>query len=200
MSIVTERLILRQWCESDLEPFAALNADPHVMEFFPHTRTRKQSDETAHRIVSHIDAHGFGLWALERCDTGEFIGFTGMMHVDFDAGFLPAVEIGWRLAADQWGNGFATEAARACMAYGFETLQLDEVVSFAVTDNWRSRRVMERIGMHRDPSRDFDHPDMAAGSPLRRHVFYAIRRAQHRLAQVEPAWIDARPPSRESRS
>ena len=182
MSIATERLILRQWSESDLEPFAALNADPRVMEFFTHVRTREQSDETAHRIASHIDAHGFGLWALERRDTGDFIGFTGMMHVDFDAGFLPAVEIGWRLASDQWGKGFASEAARASLSYGFNTLKLDEIVSFAVADNWRSRRVMERIGMQRDPSRDFDHPDIAAESPLRRHVFYAIKRAQHRLA------------------
>ncbi len=174
--LATDRLILRQWRERDREAFAGINADPLVMEFFPNTRTRAESDATMDRLAGHIDRYGFGIWALELRENGENIGFTGLMHVDFQARFCPAVEIGWRLAKSCWGKGYATEAALASLRYGFETLRLDEIVSFAVLANARSRNVMTRIGMTHDPAFDFDHPAVDPQSPLARHAFYRITR------------------------
>jgi ribosomal-protein-alanine N-acetyltransferase len=168
--IATERLTLRQWRDDDLEPFAALNADPAVMEFFPAPLTRDQSDALAQRERSAIEERGWGLWAVENAHR-RFIGFVGLAVPSFEAHFTPAVEIGWRLAREQWGKGYAAEAARAALAFGFEELALDEIVSFTAAINVRSRSVMERIGMTHDPADDFDHPRVADG-PLRRHVLY----------------------------
>ena len=173
-SIHTERLVLRQWIDSDREPWAALNADAETMRYFPKTLTRAETDAAADRFSARIDANGWGLWALER--EGEFIGFTGLAVPAFDAPFLPGVEIGWRLARSAWGNGYATEAARAALAFGFDRLGLDEIVSFTAVANQRSRSVMERLGMTRDESNDFEHPSVPEGNPLRTHVLYRLQR------------------------
>ena len=172
----SDRLILRRWRDSDRAPFAALNADPEVMEYFPGLMTRAESDGFVDRIEAGFDQRGFGLWVVEVRDTGEFIGFTGLSVPRFDAPFMPAVEIGWRLARSAWGHGYATEAARRVVAYGFMDLDLAEIVSFTATGNSRSRAVMERLGMTHDPADDFDHPLLPPG-PLRRHVLYRLRRS-----------------------
>ncbi len=173
----TKRLILRPWREEDLEPFAQLNADPKVMEFFPSTRTKEESDQLVEWMQKKIERQGWGWWAVEVPNVAPFIGFIGLNDVDFIPQFGDVVEVGWRLGLEFWGKGYATEGACACLSYGFETLQLKEIVSFTATQNMRSRAVMERIGMHRDPKDDFDHPKLPEGHPLRRHVLY--RKSAH---------------------
>jgi RimJ/RimL family protein N-acetyltransferase len=170
----TPRLLLRRWRESDLAPFAAMNADPAVMEHFPSLMTHADSDAFVGRIEAAFEEQGFGLWAVEVSATGEFAGFTGLAPVRFEAPFTPAVEIGWRLAVQAWGHGYATEAALAALAYGFGDAGLEEVVSFTATTNARSEAVMRRIGMGHDGRDDFDHPALPAGHRLRRHVLYRI--------------------------
>lgn len=169
----TARLTLRDWRDEDLAPFAALNADPRVMEYFPAPLSRAESDALASRIRAHLRS-GLGLWAVERNDTREFCGYVGLARPSFEAHFTPCTEIGWRLAYAHQGQGFATEAALACIRHAFENSALDEIVSFTATINRPSRRVMEKIGMLRDPREDFDHPRVADGSPLRRHVLYRL--------------------------
>jgi ribosomal-protein-alanine N-acetyltransferase len=175
--VLTERLFLRAWRAADLAPFAALNGDLQVMEHFPSTLSRPASDRLVETIVEGWAAIGFGLWAVERTSDRTFLGFTGLSRPSFEAHFTPAVEVGWRLARHAWGHGYATEAARAAVAFGFQTVGLEEIVSFTVPDNERSRRVMERLGMTRDPTDDFDHPKLPERHPLRRHVLYRLRRA-----------------------
>lgn len=174
----TDRLILRRWQLADLEPFAALNADPVVMEHFPSTLTAEQSSAFVKRIEQTFEEKGYGLWALEHSVTNDFLGYAGLWPANFEAHFTPAIEIGWRLARQHWGNGYATEGARAAMRYGFDELELAEVVSFTAPVNIRSVRVMERLGMTRDDSEDFDHPSVEEGSPLRRHVLYRMPAAK----------------------
>lgn len=170
--LTTARLVMRGFTDADLEPFAAMNADPRVMEFFPAPLTRAQSDELAARIVGAWSA-GFGLWALEEASTGAFLGFTGFAAPTFDASFTPAIEVGWRLGAHAWGRGYATEAATAALEWGASRLDppRGEVVSFTAAINVRSRAVMERLGFEHDVDGDFDHPRVPDG-PLRRHVLY----------------------------
>jgi RimJ/RimL family protein N-acetyltransferase len=163
----TERLVLRQWREDDREPFAALNADPVVMEHFPSTMSHEASDAFVDFNIATIADRGWGLWAVEA--NGEFIGFVGLNEPNF----MPGVEVGWRLARDAWGHGYATEAAQAALAYARDELGLAEVISFTATTNLRSRRVMERIGMKHDPKDDFDHPRVD-DLRLRRHVLYRL--------------------------
>ena len=172
--IETERLILREWRESDLEPFARLNSDPRVMEFMPGLLSREESDAFAHRIQSHFREHGFGLCAAELRGNSEFIGFIGLQVPRFQAAFTPCIEIGWRLSADHWERGLATEGAQAIVRFAFEILKLKSIVSFTVPKNLRSRRVMEKLGMTHDPAEDFDHPMLPEGHPLRRHVLYRL--------------------------
>jgi RimJ/RimL family protein N-acetyltransferase len=172
----TARLLLRGWRDADLTPFAAMNADPAVSEFLSRPLAREESDAFVASMVESWATRGFGQWALERLDTGAFVGFTGLSAPSFDAHFTPAVEVGWRLAPEAWGHGFATEAAEAAVAYAFETLGLAEIVSFTVPANVRSRAVMERLGMTHDPADDFDHPRFPAGHRLRRHVLYRLDR------------------------
>lgn len=176
----TERLALRRWREADLATFAALNADPAVTEFLVGPLTRAESDDMVARIEGTFDERGFGLWAVEVAadgpDAGAFAGFVGLWPTGFQAHFTPAVEVGWRLARAHWGRGYATEAARASLADGFARLGLPEVVSFTAAVNVRSRRVMERLGMTRDPAHDFDHPRLPPGHRLRPHVLYRITR------------------------
>jgi len=174
--IRTERLLLRRWRDTDLAPFAAINADPAVLEHLPGPLDRDETAALIRRIETHFDAHGFGLWAVEVHGVDPCIGFVGLTRVAFEAPFGPAVEIGWRLARGAWGHGYATEAARAALAFGFEDAGLDEIVSFTVPANQRSRAVMERIGLVRDPSADFEHPKLPPGHPLRAHVLYRIDR------------------------
>ena len=173
--LTTERLLLRRWRPADLEPFARMNADPVVMEHFPGLMTREQSDEFAERIEQGFERHGFGLWAVELPGEAPFVGFVGLSVPGFEAPFMPAVEIGWRLDAAWWGRGIATEAARAAAAYGFGPAGLDELVSFTAPANLRSRAVMERIGMSHDAAGDFDHPRLPPGHHLRRHVLYRLQ-------------------------
>jgi RimJ/RimL family protein N-acetyltransferase len=172
--LLTERLLLRRWVASDRVPFAALNADPKVMEHFPGTLTREASDTLADLISAHFVEHGFGLWAVEVVGVTPFAGFVGLSVPEFKTPFGPCVEVGWRLATDYWGYGYATEGARAALAFGFQGLGLSEIVSFTVPGNVRSRRVMERLGMTHDPARDFDHPGLPEAHPLRRHVLYHL--------------------------
>ena len=172
----TPRLLLRRWREDDRPAFAALNADREVMEHFARALDRDQSDTLVDRIEAHLTTHGFGLWALEIPGHAAFIGFVGLTRVPFEAHFTPAIEIGWRLARPHWGQGYATEAARAAVAYGFGELRLEEIVSFTTPGNVRSRAVMDRLGMTSDPADEFDHPHVPAGHPLRRHVLYRLQR------------------------
>jgi RimJ/RimL family protein N-acetyltransferase len=175
-TITTERLLLRRWRHEDRAPFAAMNADPRVMEFYRQKLSREESDAYVDRIEAHYEREGFGLFAAELRESGEFIGYVGLWVPRFEAPFTPCVEIGWRLSAEQWGRGLATEGARAALRWGFESLGLPEIVSFAVPANVRSIRVMQKIGMKRDEAGDFDHPNLAPGHPLRRHVLYRAAR------------------------
>ena len=172
--IVTPRLRLRTWRASDLEPFAAMNADPVVMEHFPQRLDRDETHAMVERIERFLSRNSYGLWAVEVPGVAEFIGYVGLNVPTFEAAFTPCVEIGWRLAADHWGKGYATEAAHAVLDYGFGTLGLREIVSFTVPANVRSRAVMRRIGMTHDPVEEFDHSRIPAGHPLRRHVLYRL--------------------------
>ena len=170
-----ERVLLRGWRPKDLEPFAALNADPRVMEHFPGLMTREASEEmVVERVLPHFAEHGFGLWALEVPGSVPFAGFVGLQVPSFESWFTPCVEIGWRLACPQWGRGYATEAARVALAFGFEQARLEEIVSFTSPANVRSIAVMERLGMRRDG--EFEHPRLPPGHRLRRHVLYRLTR------------------------
>ncbi|WP_263260181.1 GNAT family N-acetyltransferase [Pseudomonas sp. RIT-PI-S] len=182
LTLESPRLWLRQWQDEDLAPFAELCADPTVMRYFPAPLSRIETAALIGRIRGHFAEYGYGLWALERKDDGAFIGFTGLSHVRFEASFTPAVEIGWRLARDYWGLGYASEAAWTCLGCAFEQLGLEEVVAFTAEPNLPSQKVMQAIGMQRDAASDFDHPAVAQGSPLQRHLLYRIGRQ---------AWLQA---------
>lgn len=179
-SLRTQRLLLRRWQAGDLEPFAALNADPQVMEYMLAPLDRGQSDGFAQRIEEGFERHGFGLWALEVPGVTGFAGFVGLSVPAFEAHFTPCVEVGWRLAREHWGRGYASEAGAAALDHAFGEAGLAEVVSFTTTANARSIRVMERLGMRRDPAEDFDHPSIPAGHRWRRHVLYRITRDARR--------------------
>lgn len=172
----TERLLLRDWRDEDLEPFAALNGDPEVMAHFRSPLTRAESDVFADRIRTRLHEDGWGLWAVEVIGGPPFIGFVGLARQTFPAHFTPAVEVGWRLARSAWGQGYAPEAAHAVLAFAFDTIGLDEVVSITTVGNAKSQRVMSKIGMARDPADDFEHPALEIGHPLRPHVLYRVGR------------------------
>ncbi len=177
IEFTTARLRLRQWCDADRAPFAKLNADRKVMEFFPATMDREASDTMVERWTAQIAERGWGLWATELKASGKFIGFIGLQIPATTLPFGPCVEIGWRLAAAHWGKGYATEGGRAVLGIGFGMLNLPEVVSFTAIGNLRSRAVMQRIGMH-DSGETFEHPGVPAGNPLRLHCLYKISAAQ----------------------
>jgi RimJ/RimL family protein N-acetyltransferase len=174
----TPRLLLRRWRDTDRRPFAALNADPLVMEHFPAPLRPNESDDLVDRIEAGFEERGWGLWAVEVPGTTSFAGFVGLNPATFDAPFTPTVEVGWRLAREHWGRGYATEGARAALSFGFDELALDEIVSFTSRGNSRSRRVMERLGMRRDSADDFDNPSLPDGDALRPHVLYRLDRAR----------------------
>jgi 3-dehydroquinate dehydratase/shikimate dehydrogenase len=175
--ITTERLILRPWKDEDLIPYAVMNADPRVREFFPSILTGEQSDAEVRHFRATYDRDGFCMFAAELKATGQFAGFVGLQTMNFVAPFVaqPAVEIGWRLSRVHWGKGLATEGARGVIQYAFGTLKLRQLVAITVPANLRSRRVMEKIGMKHHPELDFDHPRIAEGHPLRAHVLYALK-------------------------
>jgi RimJ/RimL family protein N-acetyltransferase len=178
----TPRLRLRQWVDADLEPFAAMNADSEVMRYLSGPRSRQESDAYASLCRASIAERGFGVWAVEVVEGGAFAGFIGLSEPPFEARFTPATQVGWRIAREHWGQGYATEGALAAVAFGFDSLGLEEILSWTSTGNAASRRVMERIGMTRDPNGDFDHPLRAPDDPTRAHVLYRLRR---------PNWLRA---------
>jgi len=178
ITLSTPRLILRSWRDEDADPFAAMFDDPAVMEFMLPNKDRAEIDAIIGHIKLHFAEHGFGLWAVEVPGVAPFIGYVGLSTPRFDARFMPAVEVGWRLASAYWGKGYATEGAKAALEAGFAKFDLQEIVSFTVPANARSWRVMQRIGMKRDPADDFDHPRVPDGSPLKRHLLYRIDRAR----------------------
>lgn len=165
---------MRPWRQSDLAPFAALNRDPLVMEYMPKPLTRAESDQMVAKIREGLDKNGFGLWAVEVRGGAPFIGFVGLSIPSFQTHFTPCVEVGWRLAREYWGHGYATEAGRRALAVGFEQFDLDEIVSFTTTGNVRSRAVMDRLGLTRDPADDFDHPTLPPDHPIFPHVLYRL--------------------------
>ena len=174
VSLRTERLLLRPWCDDDVAAFATMSADPAVMEFLRPFPDLAACEAWAMRARAHWDEHGFGQWVVEVPGEAAFIGVVGLARISYEAHFTPAVEIAWRLARAYWGRGYASEAARAALNHGFGELGLEQIVAVTVPANRRSRRVMERLGMARDPADDFDHPNVPEG-PLRRHVLYRMR-------------------------
>ncbi len=177
--IETDRLILRTFDERDIDPMSLINQDPKVCEFLPAIGTRESTAKSVHGFIDHYRDHGFSPYAVELKSTCEMIGFCGLMIPAFEAHFMPAVETGWRLASQQWNHGYATEAAKAVLQYAFEQLQLNEVVSFTAVENMRSRRVMEKIGLHHNSEDDFDHPKLEKTHPLLSHVLYRISKKEY---------------------
>ncbi|MFT8736272.1 MAG: GNAT family N-acetyltransferase [Zymomonas mobilis] len=178
MNLITKRLQLREWRDADREPFAEISADPAVMEFLIPLQREKALGEWIDNQINHMQAHGFCFWAVERKEDGIFIGTVGLRKVGYEAFFTPAVEIGWRIARPFWGLGYAPEAAQACLQFGFDTLNLSEIIAITVPSNLKSRRVMSKLGMAYNPNEDFDHPLVPKGHYLRRHVLYRLLRDQ----------------------
>lgn len=176
IELQTPRLYLSAWRDDDLAELATLCADEQVMRHFPAALNREQSQTLLRRLQEHFSQHGFTFWALRRRQDGRFIGMTGLAHVGFQAAFTPAVEIGWRLLPDHWGQGYAQEAARAALDCAFGRLALERVVSFTATVNTPSQRVMQALGMR--PAGGFEHPALAAGHPLRQHLLYEMTRSE----------------------
>jgi ribosomal-protein-alanine N-acetyltransferase len=180
----TDRLLLRSWRPADRRAFARMNADPEVMEFFVAPLTREESDAFVDRIETGFAQHGFGVWAVEEITTGAFIGFAGLLLQTFEASFTPAFEIGYRLDRHAWGQGYATEAAREAVRFGFERAGLVEIVSMTAVGTVRSRAVMRKLGMTHDSRDDFDHPRVPDGHPLKRHVLYRLTIERWQAAQM----------------
>jgi len=172
--IRTDRLGLRNWDDKDLQPFASLCADERVMQFFPATLNREQSDQLVHRFQRQYQDHGYTYFAVDRLDSNTFIGFVGLMQQNYPSHFTPCVDIGWRLAPSAWGKGFATEGAMACLHFGFERLQLDEIYSVAPKINIKSQRVMQKLGMQFHST--FEHPKLKESGRLNPCVVYKIER------------------------
>jgi len=170
----TKRLRIRPWQETDQSPFVRMNQDPKVMRYFPDLYSEERSLKLIDILENHRQQHGFTLWALERKDSGAFIGFTGFVRVHFEAHFTPAVEIAWRLSCENWGMGYATEAARLCLTLAFRDFGLKELVSMTTPANTPSIKVMERLGMTCDPDDDFEHPNVEIASEFKRHILYRL--------------------------
>ncbi|MER8949847.1 GNAT family N-acetyltransferase [Mesorhizobium sp. M0809] len=174
MELRTKRLLLRKWKDEDVQPFARMNDDPRVVRYLARIADRSAIEAWIKAQHEHFKKYGYGLWVLERSDVAGFLGFCGLVNIPYRAHFTPAVEIAWRLHPDCWGRGYATEAALAALAFGFQYLKLNQIVANAAVDNAASRRVMERIGMSFNPKDDFDHPLKAAHDPLRHQVLYRL--------------------------
>lgn len=177
-NLETDRLLLRQWKDSDLEPFVSLNADPRVMEFFPDTLSKEYTENMVRLCRERISKRGWGFWAAELKETQEFIGFIGLEEPNNGVSFEPCMEIGWRLAYQYWGNGYATEGAMAALRFAFQALEKDDIVSFTSVQNTRSEAVMKKLGMHRSES-TFEHPKVAEESGLKTHCLYTITRNEY---------------------
>ena len=176
--IRTERLLLRGWTDADRPAYAAINADPDVMATIGPLQTRTQTDAAIDRMMASWTDSGFGLWCIDL--DGECIGFTGLNRPWFRAAFTPCVEVGWRLSSVHWGHGYAPEAGRAALDFGFDVVELEDIVSFTAAVNHKSRRVMDKLGMTRDGGADFDHPSVREGDPVRPHVLYRLSAEEHR--------------------
>ena len=172
----TKRLVLREWEDKDIPPFVAMNQDPEVMKFFPSISSHQETLNLVTRMRKQFNEHGFTGFAVELKTTEEFIGFVGLMIPNFEAHFTPCVEIGWRIAKPYWNQGYATEAARAVLRAAFEKYNLEEIVSFTAAANKPSIRVMEKIGLRRDPKDDFFHPKLPKDHPLAKHVLYRLNK------------------------
>jgi RimJ/RimL family protein N-acetyltransferase len=179
--IETARLRMRTWREEDAEPYYQINQDPRVTQYLLGALTIEQVEAFLLRVNEQQEKQGYTLWATELKSTGELIGFIGLNYTDFPAHFTPAVEIGWRLGSSHWGQGYATEGAKAVLEYGFKTCSLKEIVSFTVPENVRSIRVMEKIGLKRDPDGNFPYPKLPEDHPLSSHVLYRITREDERI-------------------
>lgn len=179
----TERLILRPWKKSDLEPFCTMNQDPKVMEFYPSTLTKKESDAFAQKIQREYAQRGYGFWAIEVPKIANFIGYVGLNYWDLKMDFAPCIDIGWRLASPFWGKGYATEGAKEVLHYSFENLKLEEIVAMATIGNFRSHRIMEKLGMQHSPKENFHHPKLPKEHPLSLRVLYRLPRKK---------WISSR--------
>jgi ribosomal-protein-alanine N-acetyltransferase len=175
-TLETPRLLLRQWRDPDIDPWARMNADPRVMEFFPALYDRARAEETAASMRGEIERDGYGFWAVEIKATGAFAGMIGLNEITYDIPVHPKHEVGWRLAFDAWGHGYATEGAQAALQFAFGRLGWPEVVAFTAALNRRSQRVMQRLGMIHDPASDFEHPRVPGGNRLRPHVLFRIDR------------------------
>lgn len=182
LSLETPRIYLREWQDDDLPHFARVNADPLVMEYMPRVLPPEDSDKLVKRFQRHFKKHGYGMYALERKEDGAFMGTVGLNHVEFKAPFTPAVEVAWRLDYGFWGQGYATEAARAVLGAAFDDLKLKDVVAFTVHDNERSTHVMEKLGMARDVGGDFDYPGLIKGHPLGQFVLYRLAKSDFKVA------------------
>ncbi|MBT6094410.1 MAG: GNAT family N-acetyltransferase [Rhodospirillaceae bacterium] len=186
MNVVeTTRLVLRTWHEADFEPLCAINADPRVMEFFPDVQDQLKTKRIIAWLSAHFDEHGYTFFATEEKESGTLIGFVGLANVEFEAHFTPATEIGWRLGFEHWGKGYATEAAIAALSYGFNRFGLPEIVSFAPEKHTHSRRVMEKIGLVRDLTGGFDHPNAPPDSDLQPFVLYRLPAKTYQSTTVE---------------
>lgn len=168
----SERLGFRQWQASDLPTFAEMNANAEVLRFFPTLLTTEESNALAERLMKGIEEYGYGFFAVDRLEEGDFIGFIGLINATFEASFTPCVEVGWRLKREVWNKGYATEGAKRCVEYGFETLKLEEIYSFTALPNLASERVMQKIGMQKIGT--FEHPRIADNHLLKNHVLYKI--------------------------
>ena len=175
----TDRLILRTWVDADLESMFAINQDPKVMEYFPELQDLETTKKLMIRINNHFEKYGYTVYATERKDSGEFIGFIGLFTREFESHFTPATEIGWRLSSNHWGQGFATEGAKAVLDYAFRKLKIPEIVSFTAAGNAKSIRVMQKIGLQHNEADDFEHPKLDDTSPLKRHVLYRLSREKY---------------------
>lgn len=174
--IETPRLILREWKETDRAPFARMNCDPLVMEHFPRILDEKSSGKLMDRFQKHLKEHGYGMYAIERTEDNEFVGFAGLAEVPFAASFTPAVEIAWRFDYEYWGLGYGMETGKAVLDHAFKKLDMKEVVAYTVHDNMRTIDLLERLGMTRDPDGDFDYPGMRKDHPLGHFVLYRAQR------------------------
>ena len=172
--LYTKRLILRPWCDADLVPFAEMNADPRVMEFYPRVLDKNESDTLVKTFQKEIEAQGYGYWAIEVPEVAGFIGYVGLKYWNLEMSFAPCVDVGWRLGFPHWGKGYATEGAKRVIQYAFEVLKLSEIVSMATIGNIRSQRVMQRLGMTSDPAENFEHPRVPRGDPLSWRVLYRL--------------------------
>ena len=179
IELETERLLLRQWQEKDLDIFTAMNQDDEVMRYFPNKRTAAQTKEFYEIISKEFSEYGYGLYAVEEKCSGDFIGFVGFHHANMEVDFCPCIEIGWRLDKQYWGKGYATEGAKACLKHGYETLGFDKVYSFTANQNTPSQRVMQKIGMRFE--QNFEHPDIAENHPLRPHICYSIDKSEYNI-------------------